>query len=57
MFLAWTLQIKLAKDILGTQSLLMFMCTGVHRKEAKLKERFRDKHTVLMEEKGFGLQG
>ena len=33
-----SLQIKLAKDRLGTQILLMFMCTGVHRKEVKLKE-------------------
>ena len=37
----------------------MFTCTGVHRKEVKLKEvvRLRSLYTIFTKQRGFGLQG
>ena len=53
-------QIKLTKDInrrKGTQSLLIYMYMGVHRKEQKLKEAVRRFDVLLTKERGFSLQG
>ena len=41
------------------QFLLIFVCTGVHRKEVTIKEagRLRGLYTILTKERGFRVQG